>query len=289
VKRINFIFRTFLAAIFPLMALLPAAAHPPTSVVMDSKGNVYYSDLEQVWKISPAGKLSVAVANVHTHELYLDKLDRLYGEDVEYLGEKVDKYRHRVWRLSPSGTLTDIIPEREGFPEGYGFTYDGTGNMYWLDQSPDRALRKRTPSGKETIIAGGNFKYANWLTATPDGTIYLVSEGNLLRISPGKAPVTVAKHLHAKDARLPERHYFMGMWNDKSGNIYIAASGEKKVKRITPNGKVSSPVRSGGNWFPTGGLTAPDGSLWVLECSPENKMRVSHVISKKNIKIYGAP
>ena len=28
-----------------------ASAHPSVSILMDSKGNVYYSDLKQVWKI----------------------------------------------------------------------------------------------------------------------------------------------------------------------------------------------------------------------------------------------
>src|SRR5687767_8703230 len=109
-----------------LLVSLPclAKAHPPTSVVMDSRGNVYFSDLEQVWKISAGGKLSVAVPNVHTHQLYIDEQDRLVGEDVRYLGERLNRYRHRVWQLSPDGRLKDIIPEKEGFPDYYGFTYD---------------------------------------------------------------------------------------------------------------------------------------------------------------------
>ena len=46
------------------------AAHPPVSVVMDSRGFVYYSDLENVWRISPTGTRTIAVIGVHTHQLY---------------------------------------------------------------------------------------------------------------------------------------------------------------------------------------------------------------------------
>lgn len=31
-------------------------AHPGIGIVMDSKGNVFYTDLKQVWKIDPLGK-----------------------------------------------------------------------------------------------------------------------------------------------------------------------------------------------------------------------------------------
>jgi len=32
-------------------------AHPGIGIVKDSKGNIFYTDLKQVWKISPDGKL----------------------------------------------------------------------------------------------------------------------------------------------------------------------------------------------------------------------------------------
>ncbi len=57
----------------PVLFLLTASVsgHPGVGIVMDSRGNIFYTDLKQVWKISPEGRKSIAVANVHTHELYL--------------------------------------------------------------------------------------------------------------------------------------------------------------------------------------------------------------------------
>jgi hypothetical protein len=45
--------------VFILLFLLDAAmhyAHPGVGIVMDSKGNVYYTDLSRVWKIDTRGK-----------------------------------------------------------------------------------------------------------------------------------------------------------------------------------------------------------------------------------------
>jgi hypothetical protein len=65
---------------------LPVMAHPGVGIVQDSRGNVFLTDLKQVWKIAPDGQRSVAVPNVHTHELILDKDDNLYGEHLWYEG-----------------------------------------------------------------------------------------------------------------------------------------------------------------------------------------------------------
>ncbi|HLA68420.1 MAG TPA: hypothetical protein VJN65_01860 [Bacteroidota bacterium] len=49
---------------FSILCLLGcsiAAAHPGIGIVMDSKGNVYYTDLKRVWKIAPNGQKTIAV------------------------------------------------------------------------------------------------------------------------------------------------------------------------------------------------------------------------------------
>ena len=48
-----------------LLSLLPVAvgAHPGWGIVLDRQGNVFYTDLENVWRIDAAGQKTVAVAN----------------------------------------------------------------------------------------------------------------------------------------------------------------------------------------------------------------------------------
>ncbi|MEK6565879.1 MAG: hypothetical protein AABZ41_04135, partial [Bacteroidota bacterium] len=62
---------------------------------MDSQGNVYYTDLKHVWKLTPDGTKSIAIRNVHTHELYIDPQDNLYGEHLWYEGDATKKWGHR--------------------------------------------------------------------------------------------------------------------------------------------------------------------------------------------------
>ena len=91
-----------------------AVAHPGIGIVQDSSGNVYFTDLKQVWKITPNGEKSVVVPNVHTHELCIDSEDCLYGEHLWYEGDATKKWGHRVWCLKSDGTLSDVIEAREG-------------------------------------------------------------------------------------------------------------------------------------------------------------------------------
>ena len=44
--------RLALAAALALLAIR-ANGHPAVSVVFDSKGNLYFSDLKQVWRVAP--------------------------------------------------------------------------------------------------------------------------------------------------------------------------------------------------------------------------------------------
>lgn len=135
-----------------LLAAAPAGAHPSVSVAMDSRSNIYYSDLKQVWKIAPDGKKSVAVPNVHTHELYVDAEDNLYGEHLWYEGEATDEWGHYVWRLAADGKLTRIIPPRQGFRDDYrdfSFVRDRAGNMYWaLREAKPIVIRRVARDGK---------------------------------------------------------------------------------------------------------------------------------------------
>src|SRR6267142_1160655 len=127
-----------------LLGTPPAHSHPGVGIVEDRGGNVFYTDLKQVWKISPDGRKSVAVPSVHTHELCLDADDSLYGEHLWYEGDATKKWGHRVWRLSKEGLLSDVIPAREGFLNDYSFVRDRAGNMYWADVNASKVIKRRS-------------------------------------------------------------------------------------------------------------------------------------------------
>jgi hypothetical protein len=138
-----------------------APAHPGIGVVLDSKGNAYYTDLKQVWRISAGGGKSVAVANVHTHELWIDSLDNLYGEHLWYEGDATGTWRHRVWKRSPGGAVSDVIPSREGFRDDFDdfhFVRDRAGRFFWLEG--DSLIRARPPGGPAADVFRGRWNRA---------------------------------------------------------------------------------------------------------------------------------
>src|SRR5439155_4365104 len=175
-----------------ILSVAMAHTHPGVGIVQDSRGNVFFTDLKQVWKIAPDGRMSVAVPDVHTHELCLDADDNLYGE---HLWGEGGGWRHRVWRLNRDGTLSEVIPAREGFfLQDYSFVRDRAGNMYWADGGEKTVIKKRSSDGKITTHATADFRAVEWMTATPKGALFLMDGGDLRSVSPdGKVTTVVAK------------------------------------------------------------------------------------------------
>lgn len=260
-----------------ILALLPlsqAGAHPGIGLVADREGTIFYTDLVNVWRIAPDGQSSIAVPNVHTHELYLDREGCLYGEHLWYEGEATDQWGHYVWRLHPDGTLDTLIGPKEGFREAYSFARDSSETMYWSDSGKVLAIR---PDGSIHTLASG-FQNVSWLYATPGGTLYLVDLLDLKRISTQGTVTTLATDL--AERRRPELswvndpHRLMGLWVDDKGTVYVCDYGAGEVHRVTPEGRSTVVTRSPPGWSPSASAITPDGRLWLLEWSADNRARV---------------
>jgi len=268
----------------------PLEAHPGVGIVMDRQGNVYYTDLTQVWKIAPDGSRSIAVKNVHTHELCLDADGNLYGEHLWYEGEKIDRWGHRVWRLGVDGKLQDVIPAQEGFRKNYSFVRDAAGNMYWSEGDGPVEIRKRAPDGViSTVGKCASCRGGGWMAAAPQGAVLFLDLGDLRRMAPDGVLSTVAKHLESRSLtqlQVGDRHLVMGLWTDRDGNAYVAVYGARQVKRIDRAGRVKIVASSSFPWSPTGGLVADNGDLWLLEYSLTNNARVRRIRKDGSEKIF---
>jgi hypothetical protein len=263
-----------------MIVVLLLKAHPGIGIVKDNKGNIYYTDLKQVWKVSPGGLKSVVVKGVHTHELYLDDQDNLYGEHLWYNGEAKDTWGHYAWCLRKNGELVRDIEPTEGFLTNYSFARDSAGNMYWVERFTTSRIMKKTGTGEVTKLIEGKFGFIAWLYSTRNGTLYFTENNKLHTLSPTGKLETVAENIGSRSTNFTVmgRNYdSYGIWTDNAGNIYLAMIDSKKVIRIPGNGKPETVITSGSLWTVTSGLFDNTGNMWVLENSVTNEVRVRKI------------
>jgi hypothetical protein len=261
-------------------AAASAFAHPSVSVVVDSRGNVYYSDLSQIWRVAPDGTRSIAVPHVHSHELCLDASDTLYGENLWYNGETLKTWGFSVWKRTSDGRISFVHPPRNGFNEDFSFVRDAAGNQYFAVHDKNE-VRRKSPDGRVVTMARAPFKDMRWMTVTPNGVVYLIDLLDLVRVTPDGNVTTIARNLSSHALFGDDRHRVQGLWLDRAGNVYVAASAEREVKRVTPSGRIEVVARSTFPWSPSGGVVAPNGDLWVLEYSITNQQRVRKIVGAR--------
>jgi hypothetical protein len=291
-----------MSKIFFILFLLPSIglAHPCVGIVKDSKGNIYYTDLIQVWKITK-GKKKVVVPGVHTHELYIDLKDNLYGEGG-YYDDKTVKFYHYLWVYRPNGRIDTVIGMREQYiHHDFALSKDKKGNEYYIKRflvphTDTTHLYRKTPHGHETVYATGNFRNVNWLHLQDDGSIFYVSGNSLYRVDTVGNIILVKEGLGNKNPSFKfsgKNIMIWGIWQDNSKNVYAAVFSDQAVKKVGVNGVITEIYKSKDNWAPLHGVFDNDNRLWVLECSDNNEVRVSLaetvpiIVPKRNSNVQG--
>ena len=275
--------KPFFLFFFCLLLSAPATAHPGWGLVRDpARGVIYYTDLQRVYRIDAKGERSVAVPDVHTHELRLDDAGNLYGEDLEGLGG--DRWRYRAWRLSPDGRLVDVIPWQPNIRDDYGFVADASGALYWascVDMAHPCTVKRRTPDGKVNVAAGGAAfaRPLNFLAPGPRGSVLLADGPDLKRVTAGGVELVAAGL-----SRAGGRFAIMGLHATDDGSIYAALFEDRVVVRLAPDGSRSVAARSDAPWQPSGVLVAPDG-LWVME-SDAARVQLRRIASDGRVRVY---
>jgi streptogramin lyase len=232
-----------------------------------------------VWRVAPGGGRSVAVPNVHTHELYIDGRDNLYGEHLWYEGDATKQWGWYAWMRTPQGQVSKLVPNQRGFRSDYSFARDGAGNMYSVLRERSE-IRRRTPAGVVSTMARGRFTDPRWLAVTPSGVVYFIDRTDLVRVTADGKIAVVGRALSRGSlarAAYDEPHRIGGIWFDRAGSVYLADQAEGKVKRMGPDGRWSVVAESPWPWSPTGGVVTSTGSLWLLEYDPANRSRVRKV------------
>lgn len=253
-------------------------ADPGVGIVIDSKGNIYYTDLAQVWMLQPDGTKSIAVPNVHTHELYIDKKDHLFGEHLWYNGEEKNTWGHYFWCRYADGHIAKVKDSTEGFPQWYSFTRDAAGNMYYMEQSIPSNFWKIDSINNKTLLGSKSFSAIGRLHLTKKGKLYFSNNDDLYCIAPGDSIKLILKAIGEKGILTlfnSDRHTIMNIWSDSKENIYIATG--NVIKMIDSKKVVTTIYKSATGWNPVSGLVAGNGDFWVLENNAGNEVRVNKI------------
>ena len=261
-------------------------AHPASGIVVDSKGNVCFSDLETVWKIDLAGKLAVFRAGVrgrHVHELAIDNQDNIFGADISYESQK---WISAVWKMTPNGLLSYLLEPTSDPPPGISPWHDRHGNMYLIDQNNHTKTRtlllRRAPDGTVTTLAGGawghvdgrgtaaRFGSVGGMIIAGDDSIYLTDGDSLRRVTIDGMVTTLARRLTARTSDDTPTLFggdsgsLAGLSVSPGGAVFVADSGNRRVLKIK-DGKAEVVVRSEPPFLPTGVAVTPTGDIYILE------------------------
>jgi len=203
-----------------------ARFNDPCGVAVDSSGTVYVSDLgnNTIRQITPQGvvtTLAGLAGSFGTNDgtgaaarfgnpagLAVDTNDNLYVAEYG---------NHTIRKIAPGGIVTTLAGE-----PGVGGSSDGTGS----------AAHFLNPLGV-AVDAAGNVYVADTLNntirkITPDGTVSTLA---------GVVGTAGAKDGPGATARFD---YPQGLAVDPAGNVYVADTSNSTIRKITPDGMVST-------------------------------------------------
>ncbi len=184
-----------------------------------------------------------------------------------------------IRKITPDGTVTTLAgtPGVTGSLDGlgadarfyypYGLATDAVGNIYVAD-GPNRTIRKITPDGTVTTLAGtpgadARFYYPCGLATDAVGNIYVADAlvHTIRKITPDGTVTTLAGTPWVKgslDGLGADARFYSpcGLATDAVGNIYVADRFNNTIRRITPAGIVSTLAGSAGQYGSSDGTGA---------------------------------
>ncbi len=188
----------------------------PNGVTLDAAGNLYIADTDnnRIRKITPGGIISTFAGGGPPNSsgdggpASSASVIRPYGVFADVSGNVFIAESGRIRRVSPDGT---ILTTSGGVFSPYGVVADGSGNVYFA-VSTGHTIRKISPQGILTIVAG-------------NGTPGFSGDGG---------PATAAQLNFPQSVAI-----------DGAGNLLIADTENCRIRKVTPDGVISTVVGTG--------------------------------------------
>jgi uncharacterized protein (TIGR03437 family) len=218
----------------------------PIGVAVDASGNIFIADVSnsRIRKVTPQGTITTVAGSSSAGfsgdggPATLAQLNGASGVAVDALGNIFigDDQNSRIRKVTPQGTITTVAgngsrgfsgdggPATSAQLAPVGVAVDGSGNIFIADNG---RIRKVTPQGTITTVAGR-------------GSGGFGGDGGPAT-SAGLAPVGVAV--------------------DASGNLLIADWGNNRIRKVTPQGIITTVAGEGAYGFSGDGGPATAAKL----------------------------
>ena len=258
-----------------------ALFHLPSGVAVDRTGNLYVADAvnNTIREITTVGMVSTFAGTAGSSGsndgagsaarfwtpfgVAADSAGTVYVADT--LNNTIRKITLKgivstLAGLAGNAGSNDGVGIRARFRNPWGVVADNAGNVYVADTS-NNTIRKITPMGAVSTLAGlagssgttdGMGKAARFnnpfaLAVDNAGYVYVADTGNntIRKIAPNGMVSTLAGlpgYLGSADGRGDSARFWnpQGVAVDGAGNIYVADTDNRTIRKITPAGAVST-------------------------------------------------
>ncbi len=267
------------------------------NIAIGPQGNLWVADIlnRKIRKVTPEAVVSTFAISmdVSPHAITVDGQGNLYIIDDTHL----------IQKITPNGDVSIFAGSTNGFADGSGanaqFSYpssiavDGQGNVYVADVLNNK-IRKITPNGMVSTLAGSSlgsddgtgtnakFKYPEAVAVDANGFVYVTDTGNnrIRKITPNGEVTTIAGSAisgYGEGTGVNARFNTpAGINVDSDGNVYVSDLGNYAIRKITPEGVVSTlaggskGIKDGAGYeaeffSPTSLVVDAQGSIYVAE------------------------
>ena len=262
-----------------ITATFSAVAHPGSGIIADKQGNIFVSVTGEwaagLWHIDPSGKTK-RISTTGAHWIALDTQNKFARSDLD------SWFRQRITPnlvRTLTGETNAAVLQTDGSP----MVMNRDGSLYYIKGlelarlSPDGKVKMvfTQQAFKETVDRLGGIK---GLARDESGMIYATCLSAVLKIKPEGSFTTTLHPVTVKDcdSDLPLNYasaefapHLTGLSVGPKGVIYAAATGCRRLVRISPQGQVNVVLKSEAPWSPTG-VALHGEDIYVLENTNAN-------------------
>jgi len=245
---------------------------------IDSSGNMYVADSFTVRKITPAGVVSILAGKAGIPGVVNDvgskaRFSVPYGVAVDSGGNVYVADMYTIRKITPAGMVSTLAGTAKyaGSANGAGASVrfsdqakgvaaDSAGNVYVADTGND-VIRKITPEGVVSNLAGtvghsgsdngpgsnARFNHPQGITVDSAGNVYVAdTDNNTVRKITTAGVVTTLAGAAGQSGNTDETgdnarfNHPQAITVDVRGNLYVADTGNQTIRRMTPNGVVTT-------------------------------------------------